>query len=164
LVTAATVAEGRQNDWQESINALNERVDAFAAWLHARPEQRIAVVGHGDFWQASIFSFLLLFFRATGDLWHASMLKSTRVLFSYVKFTGALTFEHFFLASRDVVALLPGPHAARVRAHLCMLKFQNVFQAFTRRVYGRRIWLDNCAWVLFEGPLSARANLTRCPT
>ena len=52
LVTATTVAEGGQNVWRESDEDLGRRIDAFAAWLHARPEHRIAVVGHGDFWHA----------------------------------------------------------------------------------------------------------------
>ena len=107
MVTAATVAEGRQNDWQESINALNERVDAFAAWLHARREQRIAVVGHGDFWQASIsFSFPPPFFFSSNasPVWDTAisgMAQCSKVLvycFLYRKYTGALTFQHFFRA------------------------------------------------------------------
>ena len=46
------VAEGLQNDWRESESVLDARIDTFAAWLLARPERRIALVGHGDFWQA----------------------------------------------------------------------------------------------------------------
>jgi len=51
-ITAETVGAGGQNAHRESVEALEGRIDAFAAWLRRRPERRIAVVGHGDYWKA----------------------------------------------------------------------------------------------------------------
>ena len=50
--TAAMVAIGEHNAWRESEAALDERIHEFAAWLESQPQRAIAVVGHGDFWQA----------------------------------------------------------------------------------------------------------------
>ncbi len=51
-ITAETVGAGGQNAHRESVEALEGRIDAFAEWLRQRPERRIAVVGHGDYWKA----------------------------------------------------------------------------------------------------------------
>ena len=53
---------------QESEEQLAERVTAFAALIAARPEARIAVVGHGDFFRRMIGRHLANCERAEWDL------------------------------------------------------------------------------------------------
>jgi broad specificity phosphatase PhoE len=53
---------------QESEEQLAERVTAFAALIAARPESRIAVVGHGDFFRRMIGRHLANCERAEWDL------------------------------------------------------------------------------------------------
>lgn len=53
---------------QETEAHLQERVEAFAALIAARPEERIAVVGHGDFFRRLIGRHLANCERAEWDL------------------------------------------------------------------------------------------------
>lgn len=53
LVDASLVEEGWNSNtgvYAPSAKALKERAAKLRAWLHARPEREVAVVGHGNFW------------------------------------------------------------------------------------------------------------------